>query len=114
MEAQRDKLVAQQLENKRRRVVARVNAHTTQEAEETRQAVREEGEHTRKAMQRIIDLITVKDTDNKREAIVARQSQIAFLQAANRRDVAEAKAKAPAKAKANTTPNAKAFKEDAK
>ena len=72
LEAQRDELVAQQLENKRRRVVARVNAHTTQEAEETRQAVREEGEHTRKAMQPIVDLITVKDTNNKREAIVAR------------------------------------------
>ena len=80
LEVRRDKLQAEMSEAKRRRVVDRVNTHThtTQESEETRRAVREEGEHTRKAMQPIIDLITVKDTDNKRDAIVARQTQIAL------------------------------------
>ena len=115
LEVRRDKLQAEMSEAKRRRVVDRVNTHTTQESEETRRAVREEGEHTRKAMQPIIDLITVKDTDNKQDAIMARQTQIAFLQAANHRDrqelqqdAAEAKAKAPANA--NATPKAQALK----
>ena len=66
--------------------------------------MREEGGLTRTAIQPIVDLITVKDTESKREVIVARQAQIAVLQAANRKDrqelqreAAEAKRKAKAK-----------------
>ena len=115
LEVRRDKLQAEMSEAKRRRLVDRVNTHTTQESEETRRAVREEGEHTRTAMQPIIDLITVKDTDNKQDAIMARQTQIAFLQAANHRDRQElqqvaAEAKATARANANATPKAQALK----
>ena len=43
LEVRRDQLQAEMLEAKRRRVVARVNTHTTQESEEARRVVREEG-----------------------------------------------------------------------
>ena len=105
LEARRDQLQAQMVEDRRQRVVGRVNAHTTREAEQTRDAIITE-------LQPLTSLVIGEDADSREERIKARNNQIALLVAANREDreairkervaarEAKAKAKATAKAKA--------------
>ena len=86
-------------------MVGRVNAHTTREAEQTRDAIITE-------LQPLTSLVNGDGADSREERIKARNNQIALLVAANREDreairkervaarEAKAKAKATAKAKA--------------
>ena len=94
MEARRDQLQAETQEAQRRRVAARVNAHTTEEAEQTRATVRAEGQQTRAAfsaeLQPLISLVAGADSQDRAKRIQARHNQIALLRAGIRKDQAEA------------------------
>ena len=99
LEARRDQLHAQMVEDRRQRVVGRVNAHTTREAEQTRDAIITE-------LQPLTSLVNGDGADSREERIKARNNHIALLVAANREDreairkerVAAREAKAKAKA----------------
>ncbi len=99
LEARRDQLQAEMAEGRRQRVVGRVNAHTTQEAEQTREAIITE-------LQPLTSLVAGSEANSQQERIKARCNQIALLQASNREDreairqerVAAREAKADAKA----------------
>jgi hypothetical protein len=90
LEAQRDKLQAEMVEATRKRVVARVNAHTTTEAQQTREEVRAEGRWTREdtaaQLEPLTSLVAGADDENRAERIKARCNQVSLLQAANRED----------------------------
>ena len=76
-------------EARHQRSAARVNSHTTEEAEQTRAAVAAEGEKTRGAVVAQLQPLTrLIDGENGTidERIKARQNQISFLHAANRQD----------------------------
>ena len=79
LEARRDQLQAEMAEGRRQRLVGRVNAHTTQEAEQTREAI-----HTE--LQPLTSLVAGSGSGDRKERIKARNNQIALLQAANRED----------------------------
>ena len=92
-------------DRQRQRLVNRVNAHTTQEAERTREVIITE-------LQPLTSLVAGSEADSREKRIKAQNNQIALLVAANREDreamrkervaarEAKAKAKAMAKAKA--------------
>ena len=82
-------LQAEIAEARHQRSVARVLAHTTQEAQQTRAAVQAEGEQTRGAVSaQLRPLAQLIDGEGGTidERIKARQNQISLLQAANRED----------------------------
>ncbi len=79
LDARRTKLQAEMAEGRRQRLVGRVNAHTTQEAEQTREAI-----HTE--FQPLTSLVAGSGSSDRKERIKARNNQIALLQAANRED----------------------------
>ena len=87
------------VEDRRQRVVGRLNAHTTREAEQARDAIITE-------LQPLTSLVNGDGADSREERIKARNNQIALLVAANREDreairkerVAAREAKAKAKA----------------
>ncbi len=101
LEARRDQLQAKMADRQRQRLVIRVNAHATQEAEQTREAIIAE-------LQPLTSLVTGNEAYSREERIKARCNQIALLQAANREDreairqerAAAREAKANAKARA--------------
>ena len=62
------------------RTVARINNHTTQEAEITRADVRNEGQLTRQALQPIAALVTGED-GNVYDSIKVKRNHIALLRA---------------------------------
>ena len=86
-------------DRQRQRLVNRVNAHATQEAEQTREAIIAE-------LQPLTSLVNGSEANNREERIKACCNQIALLQAANHEDweairqerVAAWEAKANAKA----------------
>ena len=104
LEARRDQLQAKMADRQRQRLVIRVNAHATQEAEQTREAIIAE-------LQPLTSLVTGNEAYSREERIKARCNQIALLQAANREDreairqerAAAREAKANAKARAQKT-----------
>eukprot|EP00973_Karenia_brevis_P060048 8355317-Karenia_brevis.AAC.1 len=74
-------------EARHQRSVNRINSHTTQEAEQTRAAVHEEGQQMRQALQPIIALVAGEgDTIDDRLRI--KRNQIALLRASVREDLA--------------------------
>ena len=79
LEARRDQLQAEMANRQRQRIVNRVNAHTTQEAEQTREAILTE-------LQPLTSLVAGSKANSREERIKARCNQIALLQAANRED----------------------------
>ena len=79
LEARREQLVSKVAARRLQRVVGRVNAHTTQEAEQTRDAIIAE-------LQPLTSLVSGDSADSREERIKARNNQIALLQAANRED----------------------------
>ena len=99
LEARRDDLQAEMASRQRQRILSRINAHTTQEAEQTREAIIAE-------LQPLTSLVNGDGADSREERIKARNNQIALLVAANREDreairkerVAAREAKAKAKA----------------
>ena len=103
LEARRDELQAEMATRQRQRILSRVNIHTSQEAERTREVIVTE-------LQPITALVAGSDADSREERIKARNNQIALLQAANREDreamrkerMATREANARAKAKAGS------------
>ena len=103
LEARRDELQAEMATRQRQRILSRVNIHTSQEAERTREVIVTE-------LQPITALVAGSDADSREERIKARNNQIALLQAANREDreamrkerMATREANARAKAKARS------------
>ncbi len=99
LEARRDELQAEMANRQRQRILSRVNNHTSQEAERTREVIVTE-------LQPITVLVAGSDADSREERIKARNNQIALLQAANREDREalrkERMAKARAKAQAGS------------
>ena len=91
LEARRDQLQAEMLEAQRKRVVARVNAHTSGEAEQTREAVRSEGQQTRAAvsaeLRPLTSLVAGADSEDLAERVKARRNQIALLRTCIREDL---------------------------
>ena len=79
LEARRDQLQAEMADRQRQRIVNRVNAHTTQEAEQTREAIIT-------ALRPLTSLVTGSEANSGEERVKARCNQIALLQAANRKD----------------------------
>ena len=79
LEARRDELQAEMATRQRQRILSRVNNHTSQEAERTREVIVTE-------LQPITVLVAGSDADSREERIKARNNQIALLQAANRED----------------------------
>ena len=79
LEARREQLASTVGARRLLRVVGRVNAHTTQEAEQTRNAIIAE-------LQPLTSLVSGDSADSREERIKARNNQIALLQAANRED----------------------------
>jgi len=90
LEARRDQLQAEMLEARRQRLAARVNAHTTAEADQTRTEVREEGQQTREEIRGQLEPLTAlvagADDEDRAARIKTRSNQIGLLQAANRKD----------------------------
>ena len=72
------------------RTVARINNHTTQEAESTRAVVRNEGQLTRQALQPLTALVIGED-GNVDDCIRANRNHIALLRAGVREDLAAKK-----------------------
>ena len=92
LEARRDQLQAEMLEAQRKRVVAQVNAHTSGgEAEQTREAVRSEGQQTRAAvsaeLRPLTSLVAGADSEDLAERVKARRNQIALLRTCIREDL---------------------------
>ena len=79
LEARRDQLQAKMADRQRQRLVVRVNAHATQEAEQTREAIIAE-------LQPLTSLVMGEEADSREERIKARNNQIALLRAASRED----------------------------
>jgi len=79
LEARREQLASTVAARRLLRVVGRVNAHTTHEAEQTRNAIITE-------LQPLTSLVSGDSADSREERIKARTNQIALLQAANRED----------------------------
>ena len=90
LEQKRAKLQAEIAEAQHQRSVARINSHTTQEAEQTRAAVKAEGEQTRRALQPITALV-VGEGDAVDDRIRIKRNQIALLRAGVREDLAAKK-----------------------
>ena len=103
LEARRDELQTEMANRQRQRILSRVNTHTSQEAERTREVIITE-------LQPLTSLVNGDGAHSREERIKARNNQIALLQAANREDreamrkervaTREANAKAKAEAKA--------------
>ena len=79
LEARREQLVSTVGARRLLRVVGRVNAHASQEAEQTRDAIIAE-------LRPLTSLVGGDSADSREERIKARNNQIALLQAANRED----------------------------
>ena len=79
LEARRDQLQTKMADGRRQRIVNRVNAHTTQEAEQTREAIITE-------LRPLTSLVAGSEANSGEERIKSRCNQIALLQAANRED----------------------------
>ena len=79
LEARREQLVSTVGARRLLRVVGRVNAHASQEAEQTRNAIIAE-------LRPLTSLVGGDSADSREERIKARNNQIALLQAANRED----------------------------
>ena len=79
LEARREQLASTVGARRLLRVVGRVNAHITQEVEQTRDAIITE-------LQPLTSLVSGDSADSREERIKARSNQIALLQAANRED----------------------------
>ena len=79
LEARRDHLQTEMANSRRQRIASRVNAHTTQEAEQTRGAILTE-------LQPLTSLVAGSEANSQQERIKARCNQIALLQASNRED----------------------------
>ena len=79
LEARRDHLQTEMANGRRQRIASRVNAHTTQEAEQTRGAILTE-------LQPLTSLVAGSEANSQQERIKARCNQIALLQASNRED----------------------------
>ena len=79
LEVRREQLVSTVGARRLLTVVGRVNAHTSQEAEQTRDAIIAE-------LRPLTSLVGGDSADSREERIKARNNQIALLQAANRED----------------------------
>ena len=79
LEARRDQLQTEMANRQRQRIVSRVNTHSSQEAERTREVIITE-------LQPLTALVAGSEADSREERIKARNNQIALLQAANRED----------------------------
>ena len=90
MEQKATQLQEEMTEARHQRTVARINSHTTQEAESTRAVVRNEGQLTRQALQPIAALVTGED-GNIDDRIRVKRNQIALLRAGVRQDLAAKK-----------------------
>ena len=103
LEARRDELQTEMANRQRQRILSRVNIHTSQAVERTRDVIIAE-------LQPITALVVGREADSKEERIKSRSNQIALLQAANREDreairkerVATKEASAKAKANARS------------
>ena len=103
LEARRDDLQAEMANRQRQRILSRVNIHTSQAVERTRDVIIAE-------LQPLTSLVKGDITDSREERIKSRSNQIALLQAANREDqeairkerVATREASARAKANARS------------
>jgi len=84
------RLQQEMAEARHQRSVARINGHTTQEAEQTRAAVRDEGQQTRQALQPLTALV-VGEGDSVDDRIRTKRNAIALLRAGIREDLAAKK-----------------------
>ena len=90
LEQKAARLQEEMAEARHQRTVASINSHSTQEAESTRAAVRNEGQLTRQALQPIAALV-VGEGDDVDDRIRAKRNQIALLRAGVREDLAAKK-----------------------
>ena len=79
LEARRDDLQAEMANRQRQRILSRVNIHTSQAVERTRDVIIAE-------LQPLTSLVKGEIADSREERIKSRSNQIALLQAANRED----------------------------
>ena len=104
LEKKRDELQAQLKEAAKERAIARIARHTTAEADRVVEAVREDGEGTRRALQPLTSLVAGDESKSPDERIAARRNQIALLRAGVRADLEE-KRQAREAAKAAAPPS---------
>ena len=99
LEKRRDELAAQIKEQHKERGIARVNKHTTVEADRVIMTLQQDGDATRAALQPMNAVIAGDTSTSTEERVKSRKKQIALLQSGNREDlVMKNKEQAEAKA----------------
>ena len=78
---QLDKLLARKKEVANKRAVARIERHTTTEADRVVQAVHQDGIETRNVLQPLVALVAGAEGTSIEERLKAKRNQIAFLRA---------------------------------